>query len=82
MAFTPVPFGATNNQGQVDEPVAVAPFVVVPAEDLTSEPLAMVSPESKVQLAGEPTMSELTIGSSVYTRTLASFPVVAAAWKA
>ena len=36
--------------------------------------MAMVSSESNVHEAGEPTMSEETIGSSVYTMTLASGP--------
>ncbi len=41
--------------------------------------MAMVSSESKVQLAGEPTMSDDTIGSSVYTSTFAIGPDAAAA---
>ena len=32
---------------------------------LTIDPIAIVRGESKVQLAGDPTMSELTIGSSL-----------------
>ena len=48
----------------------------------TRFPSAIVSWESNVQLAGDPKMSELTMGSSVYSRTLASLPLVAAALNA
>ncbi len=61
---------APDQHGQVDQPVGVAPLVVVPAERLDQRSssligMTMVSPASKVHEAGEPTMSLETIGSSV-----------------
>ena len=57
---------AADEDGQVDEAVGVAPLVVVPADDLDLRcPGPWSGSESKVQEAGQLTMSEETIGSSV-----------------
>ncbi len=54
---------------KIDDPVRVAPFVVVPGDIFTMLPsMTMVQPESKMLECGLPTMSEDTIGSSVYSR--------------
>ena len=50
---------------EVDQPVRVAPLVVVPAHDLHEVAHRHRERASNVHDAGEPTMSELTIGASL-----------------
>ena len=52
-----------DQHGQVDEPLGVAPLVVVPAEHLGQAAVGLGQGESKMQEASSPTMSRDTIGS-------------------
>ena len=59
------PASSDRSRDQIDEAAAVAPLVVVPAEDLRQVPFAIVSSLSKMQEYDEWMMSVETIGSSV-----------------
>ena len=72
--------GGPTRIGEVDEAVRVAPLVVVPAEHLDQVAVAIVSGVERARVR-VPTMSDDTIGASVYSSTF-SGPDSAAARKA